>query len=155
MNNSIIGPFFIEGNLTAAIYENMLRDQIVPAIQAIAGYNFEHTWFQQDGAAPHYGRNVRNYLNAVFPDRWIGRRGAIEWPARSPDLTALDYFLWGYLKEIVYKTKPQDLNELRNRILQATALIPNDIIQRAVASFYYRIACCQTVDGGHFEQLIS
>ena len=24
------------------------------------------------------------------------------WPARSPDLTPLDYFLWGYVKEMVY-----------------------------------------------------
>jgi len=42
---------------------------------------------------------------AQYPERWIGRRGAIKWPPRSPDLTPLDYFMWGYLKERVYKTK--------------------------------------------------
>jgi hypothetical protein len=36
---------------------------------------------QQNGAPLYY---------AV--DRWIGRRGQIEWPARSPDLTRLDFF---------------------------------------------------------------
>lgn len=94
LRNRIIGPFFIDGNLNAAKYEDMLRNQIVPAIREISGENFEHTWFQQDGAAPHYGRDVRAYLDAVFIDQWIGRRGPIEWPARSPDLTPLDYFLW-------------------------------------------------------------
>jgi hypothetical protein len=41
----------------------------------------ERTWYQQNGAPLYY---------AV--DRWIGRRGQIEWPARSPDLTRLDFF---------------------------------------------------------------
>ncbi|EZA51886.1 hypothetical protein X777_09189, partial [Ooceraea biroi] len=35
---------------------------------------------------------ARNILNESFPDRWIGRGGRISWPARSPDLTPLDFF---------------------------------------------------------------
>ncbi|EFN62853.1 hypothetical protein EAG_00005, partial [Camponotus floridanus] len=50
LNNQIIGPFFIEGNLTAAKYEEMLRNEIVPAVRQIVGDNFAQTWFQQDGA---------------------------------------------------------------------------------------------------------
>ncbi|EFN82469.1 hypothetical protein EAI_04729, partial [Harpegnathos saltator] len=38
-----------------------------------------------------------------------GRRGPIEWPPRSPHLSHNDYFLWGHLKDRVYKTKPQNL----------------------------------------------
>jgi len=45
LDNALIGPFFIEINLTAAKYEDMLRHEIVPAIQAIVGDNFENTWF--------------------------------------------------------------------------------------------------------------
>ncbi|CAH0547571.1 unnamed protein product [Brassicogethes aeneus] len=50
-------------------------------------------WFQQDGAPPHYARPISTFLDTCFPERWIGRRGPIEWPARSPDQTPLDYFL--------------------------------------------------------------
>lgn len=154
LNNVLIGPFFIDGNLTAAKYEDMLRNQILPAIIAIVGENFERTWFQQDGAPPHFGRNVRNYLNTIFANRWIGRRGTIEWPPRSPDLTPLDYFLWGYLKSKVYTTKPQNLDDLSHRILEEAASIPNDYIRSAVSSFYDRLAYCQEVNGGQFEQLL-
>nr|CAI5833004.1 unnamed protein product [Callosobruchus analis] len=35
--------------------------------------------------------------------QWIGRRGPIEFPPRSPDLTPLDFFLWGTVKDEVYK----------------------------------------------------
>ena len=38
------------------------------------------------------------HLDAAFPDTWIGRRGAIEYPARSPDLTPMDFFLWDISK---------------------------------------------------------
>ncbi|EFN65149.1 hypothetical protein EAG_00038, partial [Camponotus floridanus] len=41
----------------------------------------------------------------------------IEWPPRSPDLSPLDFFLWGYLKSKVYKTNPRNLNNLRRRIV--------------------------------------
>jgi hypothetical protein len=45
--------------------------------------------FQQDGAPPH-------------PGRWIGRAAPLPWPPRSPDLTPLDFFLWGFVKDRVY-----------------------------------------------------
>ncbi|EZA60089.1 hypothetical protein X777_13914, partial [Ooceraea biroi] len=44
---------------------------------------------------------ARNILNESFPDRWTGRGGRISWPARSPDLTPLDFFLWRHLKHEV------------------------------------------------------
>ena len=78
INNTLIGPFFIEGNLNGEIYLRMLRDQIIPAIQAIAGENMNNIYFQQDGAGPHYHQQVRAYLGKIFNGRWIGRRGPIE-----------------------------------------------------------------------------
>lgn len=53
----------------------MLRDQIVPAIQAATRYNFEHNGIN-NGEQAHYGRNVRNYLETVFK---TDRKGKIEW----------------------------------------------------------------------------
>ncbi|XP_018317043.1 uncharacterized protein [Mycetomoellerius zeteki] len=79
LNEAIIVPFFIEDNLNADNYLTMFQDEIIP--------------FQQNGTSPHYSLQVRQYLNEVFSNRWIGRRGYIEWPARSPDLDPLDYFL--------------------------------------------------------------
>ncbi|CAH0395505.1 unnamed protein product [Bemisia tabaci] len=73
--------------------------------------------FQQDGAPPHYALAVRAYLHNEFPGRWIGRRGPIEWPPRSPDLSPLDFFLWGHLISVIYQTTPANLAELRQRKL--------------------------------------
>jgi hypothetical protein len=78
---------------------------------------------------PHFGLQVRQYLDVIFQDKWIGRRGAIEWPARSPDLTPLDFFLWGHLKNRVYVNRPRDTEELKQRITNEIANIsPNTLI---------------------------
>lgn len=42
--------------------------------------------------------SIRQYLNGKFGNRWIGR----SWPSRSPDMTPLDFFLCGTMKEHVY-----------------------------------------------------
>ncbi|KAJ8939870.1 hypothetical protein NQ318_010421, partial [Aromia moschata] len=61
-------------------------------------------WFQQDGAPPHYARSVREYLDVIFPQRLLGRRGPIEGPAISPDLTPIDY-VYGKNYEIALEMK--------------------------------------------------
>ncbi|GBM49030.1 hypothetical protein AVEN_153546-1 [Araneus ventricosus] len=75
--------------------------------------------FQQDGTPPHWGMIVRDFLDENFPDRWCGRGGPIPWPPRSPDITPLDFFLWGFVKNIVYKTPVPSLDELKRRIVTA------------------------------------
>jgi len=37
----------------------MLHNEIVSRIIEIIDKNFEHTYFQQDGTSPHYGRNAQ------------------------------------------------------------------------------------------------
>jgi len=55
-------------------------------------------------------------LLLLFPRRLIYLRGDVEWPARSLDLSPCDVFLWGYLKEKVFKHRPRSLEDLKERI---------------------------------------
>ena len=73
--------------------------------------------FQQDGAPPHYVRLVREWLDNNYSEQCIGRRGPIEWPPRSPDVTPLGFFLWGHLKSVVFKTQPDSIQQLQQKIL--------------------------------------
>ena len=74
--------------------------------------------FQQDGAPPHFSKEVRAWLNETFNGRWIGRGGPISWTPRSLDLMPLKFFLWGYIKTKVYKTRVNDIADLNERIEQ-------------------------------------
>ncbi|GFU87807.1 DUF4817 domain-containing protein [Trichonephila clavipes] len=66
-------------------------------------------WFQQDGATCHTARATIDLLKDTFGDRLISRFGFVNWPPRSCELTPLDYFLWGYVKSLVYADKSQTL----------------------------------------------
>ena len=87
----IIGLYFFEETVTAESYLKMLDEWLWPQI-ARAWEEEKLHFLQQDGAAPRYAATVREWLNEHLPEQRIGRRGAIEWPARSPDLTPPDFF---------------------------------------------------------------
>lgn len=156
----VIGPFFMDGNLTGNNYLELLQNNVVPALAGLypdqenAQLPNNAIWFQQDGAPPHYHVNVRQYLDLIFTNQWIGRRGSMEWPPRSPDLTPLDYFLWGYVKSMVYKTKPTDLEDLKQRITLAIRSITPQMLNNVRRHFYLRLGCCQDMQGAHFEHLL-
>jgi hypothetical protein len=92
----------------------MLQQFLIPQLDEHDQEGSIH--FQQDGALPHY-LEVLEYLNTRFPGRWIGRATPIAWAPRSPDLTPLDFFLWGFVKDRVF-VPPLLANvaELRTRI---------------------------------------
>ncbi|GFX54922.1 transposable element Tc3 transposase [Trichonephila clavipes] len=71
-------------------------------------------WFHQDGATCHTARATIDLLKDTFGDRLIPRFEPKNWPPRSCDLTPLDYFLWGYVKSLVYADKPQALDHLED-----------------------------------------
>ncbi|CAF3965972.1 unnamed protein product [Rotaria sordida] len=85
---------------------------------------------EHDGAGPHYAIIIREWLDEHFPDRWIGRRGPYDWPARSPDLSPCDFFLWGYLKDTVFKKPLITIQELKQRIEEACEQIPEEMCRK-------------------------
>lgn len=156
LNDQIIGPFFIEGNLDGPTYLRLLQDSVVPRINELVEANEElYPVFQQDGAPPHFALAVRQYLDRTFPERWIGRRGFIEWPARSPDMNPLDFFLWGHLKTVVYKTPPANLDVLRARIVEEIRQITPETLTNVRNAFEDRLYHCQAAMGAQFEHLIN
>jgi len=110
-------------------------------------------YFQHDGAPPHSSHEVRNFLNCRFPGRWIGRGDPHNWPARSPDLSPLDYCVWGWMKELVYSVKVVTRDELHSSILDDADRIRNGQrkLQRATRTVHNQAAACVAVGGGIFE----
>ena len=81
------------------------------------------------------------------------RRSSIEWPARSPDLSPLDFFMWGYLKNKVYSKKFNNLEELRSVITQQIEELNTDhgLLKRECSLVTARVNECLEADGSHFE----
>ena len=64
--------------------------------------NEDDVYFQKDGATYHTSGETIDRLREKFPGRVIFRNGDYNWPPRSCDLTPLDFFHWGYVKDKVY-----------------------------------------------------
>ena len=152
IRDQVIGPFFLDGNLDGREYLNLLRDRIIPSL---LNTQINNIWYQQDGAPPHNTAAVTEYLHQTFQENWIGNRGPVRWPARSPDLTPLDFYYWPYMRQKVYNAIPiVDVEDLKNRITAVSESIPPIHIENAIRSFYDRLSYCQVVNGGIFENSI-
>ncbi|GFS95942.1 uncharacterized protein TNCV_4277361 [Trichonephila clavipes] len=72
-------------------------------------------------------------------DRLISRFGSVNWPPRSCDLTPLDYFLWGYVKSLVYADKPQTLDHLEDNIRRVIADIRPQMLEKVIENWTSRL----------------
>lgn len=155
----IIGPYFFENEREEAVtvtserYVAMLRDFVLPQLQE-HGFDTEEMWFQQDGATAHTARVSMQTLRAMFPGKLISRFGDVPWSPRSPDLSACDFFLWGYLKAKVYRDKPRTIAELKTAIRNEIDLVPRDMLERVMQNFQERLQECIAKDGRHLSDII-
>lgn len=155
IGHELIGPTILDGNTNAKNYLQLLqRNQ--PIIEESVPIQFRRDFiYQQDGAPAHFGLECRAWLDGNYPGRWIGRKGPYEWPARSPDLTPMDFYVWSVMKNYVYAVEIQDIEQLRERIYRAgrrlkRSLAKIDITEAVVRRFNL----CYLNEGAHFEQLL-
>lgn len=153
VNGMIVGPHIFEGSLTGEMYVNFLRFDLPGLLENVPLLVRRNLWLQHDGCPAHYSLVVRNFLNEYFPDRWIGRGSLFPWPARSPDLTCLDFYLWGRVKDIVYKVQPTTRADMIIRIRNALNSLPRAEVEAAVISTRRRVHRCILNDGKQFEHL--
>lgn len=100
---------------------------------------------------------VRERLSVMLEDRWIGRLGPQAWPPRSPDLTPLDFFLWGYVKERVFDRECSSADEMRQRLIDVFNQLREHsnedptLMPRLHAETYRRARLCIEMNGAQFE----
>ncbi|GFT10907.1 DUF4817 domain-containing protein [Trichonephila clavipes] len=103
------------------------------------GNQLQELRFQQDGATSHTARATINLLKDTFRDSLISRFGPVNWPPRSCDLTPLDYFLWSYVKSLVYPDKPQTLDHLEDNIRRVIADIRPQMLEKVIENWTSRL----------------
>ncbi|GFS50399.1 transposable element Tc3 transposase [Trichonephila clavipes] len=111
-------------------------------------------WFQQDGATCHTARATIDLLKDTFGDRLISRFGPVNWPPRSCDLTPLDYFLWGYVKSLVYVDKPQTLDHLEDNIRRVIADIQPQMLEKVTENWTSRLDYIRASRNSHMPEVI-
>ena len=134
---------FLQNELPQFLRHANVRDEII-----------QNMWFQQDGAPAHTSRVTMNFLNQQYQNRFISLGRIADWPPSSPDMTPLDFFFWGHIKEYVYSRNPQTQPEMVNHITDAFQTITPAMLDNVQRSILNKINLCVEVEGQHFENFI-
>lgn len=154
----IIGPVFLDQNINGERYKRMLLKDFIPVVQGMDA--IERFWFMQDGALPHRTNDVFQVLDEHFTGRVIGLgypskySGGMDWPPYSPDLNPCDFFLWGYLKDKVYRAKPQTLDDLKEAITDEIQSLDRTTLKNVIRGFESRLHAAIEQEGAHIEQYL-
>lgn len=141
----IIGPIFFHETITAERYRNNLLE---PFFNELHDDELQAGFFQQDNATAHTARETIGFLREFFGDR------IVDFPARSPDLTILDYYVFPYLKNTIFKNRHHHLEEVMEGIVHTCNAIDPRTLQNAFDNMKRRVALCIEAEGGIFEHLL-
>ncbi|GFW63673.1 transposable element Tcb2 transposase [Trichonephila clavipes] len=153
----IIGPYFFKNDeghnvtVNGDRYRAMITNFFIPELN---NQDVQELWFQQDGATCHTARATIDLLKDTFGDRLISRFGPVKWPPRSCDLTPLDYFLWGYVKSLVYADKPQTLDHLEDNIRRVIADIRPQMLEKVIDNWTSRLDYIRASRGSPMPEII-
>ncbi|GFX86247.1 putative transposable element [Trichonephila clavipes] len=153
----IIGPYFFKNDegrnvtVNGDRYRAMITNFLIPELN---NHDVQELWFQQDGATCLTDRATIDLLKDTFGDRLISRFGPVNWPPRSCDLTPLDYFLWGYVKSLVYADKPQTLDHLEDNIRRVIADIRPQMLEKVIENMTSRLDYIRASRGSHMPEII-
>ncbi|GFW69891.1 uncharacterized protein LOC103524116 [Trichonephila clavipes] len=123
-------------------------------ISELNNHDVQELWFQQDGATCHIARATIDLLKDTLGDRLISRLVPVNWPPRSCDLTPLDYFLWGYVKSLVYANKPQTLDHLEDNIRRVIADIRPQMLEKVIENWTSRLDYIRASRGSPMLEII-
>ncbi|GFT13246.1 uncharacterized protein TNCV_4077031 [Trichonephila clavipes] len=76
---------------------------------------------------------------------YVNKQNCRIWSEANPqsprfcDLTPLDYFLWGYVKSLVYADKPQTLDHLEDNIRRVIANIQPQMLEKVIENWTSRL----------------
>ena len=76
------------------------------------------------------------------------------WPPNSPDLKPVDYRIWGLMQQRLYKTPVRDTIDLKKRLVDTWASIPQCVVDEAVDQWTAWLRACVKAKGRQFEHLL-
>ena len=157
-SKGLIGPYRFEDQRgsTVTVNQHNYQEVVLKFKQEVVSRNLgvRSAWFMQDGATCHTAISTRETLKKEFGTRIISGKTDFPWSPNSPDLNPLDYFLWGYCKDNVYKDSPRTLTELKREIEAHISTITTLMCKKVIQNFGIRLNRVITQKGSHIEHIL-
>ena len=76
---------------------------------------------------------------------------SIAWPAKSPDMSCLDFLFWLVVMEAVRKIRPSTLTELKAVGEAFAESVDSEVMKRSAKSTWNRARACRAVTSTNFK----
>lgn len=154
IDQQVIGPFFFDDYVNQYTYAQMIEEYVLPELEN-RGIDPKTVIYMHDGAPPHRPIFIQELLNRHFLGFiGFGQDAILNWPPRSPDLNPLDFFLWGFVKDMVYQRRSRSIRVLRRKIEEALDNITHEMLLNVQIGVEFRLQFCTDNDGRHIEHLL-
>lgn len=132
---------FLDNNVTGNTYADLLQRHLVPFV--LREYNGPaNCILQDDNAAPHRAAAVQLRKQQL-------QLRTLRWPSRSPDMNPIEH-VWSYMKRRIHQQQPpQNLQQLRQVMMDCWREIPQDYVRRLVLGMPRRINDLLLARGGY------
>ena len=138
--------WFVEGlEITKEVYINAMETVVKPWIEATYP-NGGYAW-QQDSAPAHKSDHCQKWCQENLAAFWPRSM----WPPSSPDLSALNYAIWGEVERKACCIRQSSVDAVKAAVEEQWAAMSHDFIIRSCAAFIPRVKVMLEAGGGHFE----
>ena len=64
----------------------------------------------------------------------------------------LDFYLWGHVKQKVFESKPSNIQDLKQKVVEFITSISSDVLHRVIKHFENRVSISIAAAGDTFEK---
>ncbi|KAF2888120.1 hypothetical protein ILUMI_18053 [Ignelater luminosus] len=86
--------------------------------------------FHHDSAPSHVSKVTTEFMK----DK-LKFNSQEKWMPKSPDVVPMDYFVWGYMKQQLWRTKAKDVAALKRAVKRVCKDMPQELVYKALASW--------------------
>jgi transposase len=154
-----LGPIaFIDGTVNKDVYIDVIRDQLMPFIDALRADGITNIVFQQDNARPHTAEKTKKTLNQLTEEHGFS---VMTWPPNSPDMNPIEQ-LWPHLKLQLHRRYPDTSllrgspdtirRELKSRLLEIWWAIGEEFLDNLISSMPHRVQALIEANGWYTDR---
>jgi hypothetical protein len=93
-------------------------------------------------------------LHEKFDGLLISIRGDQQWPPRSYNLAPCDFFLWGFIKSLVYVNKLRSLLDLKQEIQRVINELDGQVCENVICNFMNKVTACRASREGQMHDIV-
>lgn len=133
--------------------EKVLRPIFTEEIPLLYPNDFQRVKLHQDKATSHTSKTTTAFLEKMKTDTGIAYIPFQHIPAKSPDVSPMDYCAFGLLKRALSKRKPTTIDGLWKVVEEEWKAIPLEILRKALLSWKSRCRLIVQKKGYQIEHL--